>query len=89
MNSTKIIYIYLHILSIDCQQAYDSINREVLWDTLITFGILAKIVKKIKLCMNKTRCKVTFNQHKSDEFKVKTGLRLVDAVSTIVFNTLI
>lgn len=37
--------------------------EKVLWDTLITFGIPAKIVKMIKLCMNKTRCKVRFNQH--------------------------
>ena len=75
----------LHLLFIDYKQAYDSINREVLWDTLITFGIPAKIVKMIKLCMNKTRCKVRFNQHNiSDEFEVKTGLRQGDALSPIL-----
>ncbi|KAL4152688.1 hypothetical protein QTP88_000521 [Uroleucon formosanum] len=76
----------LHLLFIDYKQAYNSINREVLWDTLITFGIPAKIVKMIKLCMNKTRCKVRFNQHISDEFEVKTGLRQGDALSPILFN---
>lgn len=64
----------LHLLFIDYKQAYDLINREVLWDTLITFGIPAKIVKIIKLCKNKTRC------------KVKTGLRQGDALSPILFN---
>ncbi|KAL4153259.1 hypothetical protein QTP88_001103 [Uroleucon formosanum] len=74
----------LHLLFIDYKQAYDSINREVLWDTLITFGIPAKIVKMIKLCMNKTRCKVRFDQHISDEFEVKTGLRQGDALYSLI-----
>lgn len=40
----------------------------------------------IKLCMIKTRCKVKFNQHLSDEFKVNTGLRQGDALSLVLFN---
>lgn len=65
---------------------YNTVNREVLWDALITFGIPTKIMKMIKLCMNKTRCKVRFNQHMSDEFEVKTGLRQGDALSPELFN---
>jgi len=48
-------------------------------------SISAEMVKMIKLCMNKTRCKVRYNQHISDEFEVKTGLRQGDA---LVFPTL-
>lgn len=76
----------LHLLFVDYKQAYDSVNREVLWDTLTTFGIPAKIVKMIKLCMNKTKCKVRFNQHISEEFEVRTGLRQGDALSPVLFN---
>jgi len=44
-------------------------------------------VKIIKLCMNKTRCKVRFNQHIiSDEFEVKTEFWQGDALSLILFN---
>lgn len=32
------------------------LKREALWYALITFGISAKTVKMITLCMNKTRC---------------------------------
>lgn len=53
---------------------------------MIIFGIPAKTVRMIKLCMNKTRCKVKFNQHLSDEFEVKTGLCQGDALSPVLFN---
>jgi len=51
----------LHLLFIDYKQAYDSVNREVLWNTLITIRIPGKVMKMIKLCMNKIRCKIRFN----------------------------
>lgn len=40
----------------------------------------------INLCMNKTRCKIKFNQHMSDKFEVKTGLQHGDALSPVIFN---
>lgn len=36
--------------------------------------------------MNKTRCKVKFNQHVLDEFEVKTELSVEDALLPILFN---
>jgi len=36
--------------------------------------------------MGKTRCKIKFNQHMSDEFKVKTGLQQGDALFPVLFN---
>lgn len=61
MNSTD--------LNIDYKQAsYDSVNREVLGNALITFGIPDKTVKMINLCMDKTRYNVKFNQQMLDEF---------------------
>ncbi|KAE9539507.1 hypothetical protein AGLY_004759 [Aphis glycines] len=38
------------------------------------------------LCMDKTRCKIKFNQHMSNEFEVKTGLRQGDALFSVLFN---
>lgn len=40
----------------------------------------------IKSCTDKTKCKVKFNQHMSDEFEVKTGLRLGYALFSVPFN---
>jgi len=36
--------------------------------------------------MNKTRCKVRFNQLRSDKFEIMTGLRQGDALSPVLFN---
>lgn len=47
----------LHMLFINYKQAYDTVNRKTLWSALITFGVQTKIVRMIKLSMNKTRCK--------------------------------
>jgi len=74
------------MLIIDYKQAYDTVNRETIWNTLIIFEVPTKIVIMIKLCMNKTRCKVKFNQHFSDEFEIKTGLQEGDTLSPVFFN---
>lgn len=39
----------LQLMVIDYKEAYDSVNREVLWNALITFGISAKTMRLIKL----------------------------------------
>lgn len=61
-------------------------NSETLWNVLITFEAPTKTARMIKILMNKTRCKVKFNQHLPDEFKVKTRLRQGDAISPAFFN---
>ncbi|KAL4141760.1 hypothetical protein QTP88_004336 [Uroleucon formosanum] len=71
---------------VDYKQAYDSINREELWNTLIYFGIPKKYVNMVKLCNNKTECKVKFLGELSSTFEVKSGLRQGDALSPTLFN---
>lgn len=61
-------------------------NREILWNELITIGAPTRMARMIKLFMNKTRCKVKFNQRLSDEFKVETRLQQGDAISPVFFN---
>lgn len=71
---------------VDYKQAYDSINREELWNTLTYFGIPKKYVNMVKLCSNKTECKVKFLGEFSSAFEVKSGLRQGDALSPTLFN---
>jgi hypothetical protein len=48
----------VHQLFIDLKKAYNSVRREVLYNILIEFGILMKLVRLIKMCLNETYSKV-------------------------------
>jgi hypothetical protein len=48
----------VHQLFIDFKNAYDSVRRKVLYNILIGFGVLMKLVRSIKMCLNKTYYKV-------------------------------
>jgi hypothetical protein len=47
----------VHQLFIDFKKAYDSVRREVLYNILIEFGVLMKLVRLIKMCLNETYSK--------------------------------
>ncbi|KAL4123073.1 hypothetical protein QTP88_015305 [Uroleucon formosanum] len=76
----------LHLIFIDYKQAYDSINRDKLWEALEVLGIPKKYVSLIKGCNNRTVCRVRFLQEMSETFEVKSGLRQGDALSPTLFN---
>jgi hypothetical protein len=44
----------VHQLFIDFNKAYDSVRREVLYNILIEFRVLMKLVRLIKMCLNET-----------------------------------
>jgi hypothetical protein len=44
----------VHQLLIDFCRAYDSLSREVLYNSLNEFGILVKLVTLIAMCLNET-----------------------------------
>jgi hypothetical protein len=48
----------VHQLFIDFKKAYDSVNREVLYNILLEYGVSKKLVKLIKMCLNETYSKV-------------------------------
>ncbi|KAL4091392.1 hypothetical protein QTP88_026089 [Uroleucon formosanum] len=76
----------LHLVFVDYKQAYDSVDREELWKTLVILGIPKKYVKLIKVCYEKTLCKVCYLQGISDPFEVKSGFKQGDALSPALFN---
>jgi hypothetical protein len=74
----------VHQLFIDFKKAYDSVRREVLYNILIEFGILMKLVGLIKMCLNETHNEVRIGIHFSDSFPIQNGLEQGDALSTLL-----
>jgi hypothetical protein len=73
-------------LFIDFKKAYDSIKREVLYNILIKFGITKKLVRLIKMYLNKTHSKVRIDKHLSDKFPIQNGLEKGADLSLLLFN---
>jgi len=64
------------------KNAYDSARREVSHNTLVEFGILVKLVRLIKMCLNETCSKVRVGKHSPEMFPVRNGLKQGDALLT-------
>ena len=61
---------------IDFRKAFDSINRECLWQILLAYQIPPKIVNIIKAFYNNYNCCIINNYNKqSDLFNVNSGIR--------------
>jgi hypothetical protein len=76
----------VHQLFIDFKTAYDSVKREVLYISLLEFGIPKKLVRLIKMCLNDTYSNVCVGKLLSDKFPIQNGLKQGDALSPLLFN---
>jgi hypothetical protein len=68
----------VHQLFIDFKKAYDSVRREVLYNTLIEFGIAVKLVRLIKMCLSETCSRDRVGKHLSDTFPIINALKQGD-----------
>jgi len=73
-------------LLVDFMKGYYFVRREVLCDNLIQFGILMKLVRLIKMCLNETYVRVRVGKHLSDMFPIKYSLKQGDALTPLFFN---
>jgi hypothetical protein len=62
------------------------VRREVLYNVFIEFGVPMKLVRLIKMCLNRTYSKVCRGKHLSDSFSIHDGLKQGDALSPLLFN---
>jgi hypothetical protein len=65
----------VHQLFIDFKKAYDSARVEILYNILIEFGVPMKLVRLIKMCLNKTYSKVRISRYLSDMFPIQNDLK--------------
>jgi hypothetical protein len=73
-------------LLVDFVKGYYFVRKEVLCDILIQFGILMKLVRLIKMCLNETCIRVRIEKHLSDMFPIKNSLKQGDAFSPLLFS---
>jgi hypothetical protein len=76
----------VHQLFIDFKKACDSVKREVLYNILHEFGILKKLVRLIKMCLNETYSKVLIGKLLPDKFPIQNGPKQGYALSPLLFN---
>jgi hypothetical protein len=76
----------VHQLFVHFKKTCDSVRREVLYNFLIEIGVLMKLVRLIKMCLNDTYSKVRIGKHLSDSFPIQNGLKQGDAFSPQLFN---
>jgi hypothetical protein len=71
---------------VDFKKAYDSVRREVLYNTLIEFGILMELARLVKLCLNEIYSRVRVGKNLSDIFPIRNGLKQGDSLKLLFFN---
>lgn len=76
----------VHQLFIDFRQAYDSVKRSYLQETLNNFRIPGKLARLIMMTLKHTKSKVKVSGGRSREFTIRKGLKQGDALSCTLFN---
>ena len=70
----------------DFEKTYDLVRREVLYIILIEFGIPMKLIRLIKMYLNKIYIRVGVGKHLSDMFPIKNILKQGDALLSLLFS---
>jgi sorting nexin-29 len=75
----------LHLL-IDFKAAYDSVDREGLWNLMTEFQFPHKMIRLLKATLQKVQSRVKVQGLLSESFETLTGLKQGDELSTKLFN---
>jgi hypothetical protein len=68
------------------KKAYDPIRREALYNILMEFGILMKLIRLIKMGLNEIKGTVCTGKQLSDTFSIQNGLKQRDALLQLCVN---
>lgn len=71
---------------VDFKKAYDSIDRQSLFNILEERGLDTKTRKLIEQTLTDTKSKIKFIDEISEPFIIKTGVRQGDGISPLLFN---
>ena len=79
----------LHNIFIDFSQAFYTVNRDVIYNSLIKHNVPDKMIKLIKLAMQRTKMKMKVNNSYSEWFETKTGVRQGDPLPALLFSVVL
>ena len=74
---------------VDYSQAFNSVNRNKIIESLIQHNIPSKIIRLIGLTLTNTTAKVKVNTHFTKNFSVETGIKQGDPLSATLFAVVI
>ncbi|VDP01155.1 unnamed protein product, partial [Schistosoma curassoni] len=75
----------LYINFIDCEKAFDSVDRRTLWKLLRHYGFSEKIVNIIRNSYDRLQCKLVHGGQLTDAFQIRTGVRQDCLLSPFLF----
>ena len=75
----------LYINFVDCEKAFDSVDRETLWEVLRQYGVPKKLVNMIKNFYEGMSCRVIHEAQFTKNFEVRTGIRQGCLLSPFLF----
>jgi RNA-directed DNA polymerase len=76
----------LHNIFIDFSYAFDSVNRDVIRNSLIKYYVSDKFIRLIKLTMQRTKIKVKINNNYTEWFETRKGVRQGGPLSAVLFS---
>ena len=75
-----------HHIFIDFKAAYDTVDREQLWQIMHDNGFPDKLTRLVKATMERVMCYVRVSGELSEPFESRRGLRQGDGLSCLLFN---
>ena len=75
----------LYVCFVDFEKAFDSVDRQSIWNILRHYGVPEKIVNTIRLLYEGFSCQVIHDGRLSEEFAVTTGVRQGCLLSPLLF----
>jgi sorting nexin-29 len=75
-----------HHLFIDFKSAYDTIDRDQLWQIMHDYGFPDKLTRLVKSTTDRVMCVVRVSGTLSSPFESRRGLRQGDGLSCLLFN---
>jgi sorting nexin-29 len=79
----------LHNIFIDFSQAFDTVNRDAIYNSLTKYNIPDKLTKLIKLTTLRTKMKVKVNNSYCEWFEIKTGVKQGEPLSSLLFSVVL
>ena len=79
----------LHNIFIDFSQAFGTVNSDVIYNSLTKYNVPDKLIRLVKLTMQRTKMKVRVNISYSEWFETKSGVRQGDPLSVLLFSVVL